>query len=241
MAGWLKVSDRQLSGEQLIKHDTDGINIDAMIDFVRGLELLRGEVMHRPKYLPSGGNFLIGARVFDLCDPEVREFDLPIVAEQYILGLDIAVNDPFRVSVLECIRDGTNNVEGVGNLDRHRLHGFPKIETMYIFHHVVGEPVGGVTVIVDGDDVGMIEFRKGLRLSFIAIQEHRVVGDRTVDDFEGDIAVQRRLPRLVDRSHTASAYDPADIQLRKVGIEGSQGFSILDLKIGVVVVQSEFQ
>jgi hypothetical protein len=74
----------------------------------------------------------------------------------------------------------------------------------------------GLTEVVDGDDVGMIEGREGVGLFFEAQGEFRVEGAFGSEEFEGDDPVEGALACLVDDAHAAPAEAGEDFEVREV-------------------------
>src|SRR5262249_24907728 len=62
----------------------------------------------------------------------------------------------------------------------------------------------------DGDDVGVVQARRGLRLAVKALQVRRAGQARLGQDLEGDVPAERLLHRLVDDAHAAPADLPQD-------------------------------
>ena len=61
-------------------------------------------------------------------------------------------------------------------------------------------------VVVNGDDVGVAEFRRGARFFLEAFDELSVFGDGWRKNLERDDAVERNLASAVDCAHAALPY-----------------------------------
>ena len=127
-------------------------------------------------------------------EPEVGDADDAVLVEEQVRGLDVAVQDPARVRVLERGRDVAADARGLRHRevrvlveDRAEAAAFEQLE-----HHerdVVLAPV------VDGDDVRMVQRRRDLGFGAEAAQERGVLGERGVQDLDRDAAPQAGCPR----------------------------------------------
>ncbi len=71
-----------------------------------------------------------------------------------------------------------------------------------------------LTVIMNLHDVRMVERSDQLRLGTETCEQFPITGVDGPDHFNGDEAVQRRLPRLVDHAHSAASNEFQDLEAR---------------------------
>ena len=69
--------------------------------------------------------------------------------------------------------------------------------------------------MMNDEDVRMIECTRGLRFLFEAIKSIRVLGQRSGQNFDCDVAVQLRIPRPVHLAHAAGADFLSDAIVRE--------------------------
>ena len=101
--------------------------------------------------------------------------------------------------------------------DRHRCSGLdrpspqPPLEILALdVAHGDEEIAVDLAGLVDGQDVGVIDGRRHLRLAQEARLGFRVGAELRGDDLEGDLATEAGLLGKVDDAHTASAEDGLD-------------------------------
>ena len=102
---------RRVTGNHFVKHNAQAKNVSAFINRFAP-RLLRRHIAHGPqhlagfgdvfdcRHLASSGN---RSRFSELHESEVQHFDVAIRSEHHICGLDIAMNDPFLMCVLNCM------------------------------------------------------------------------------------------------------------------------------------------
>ena len=134
---------------------------------------------------------------------EVGDLDRPVILHQYILRLDVPMDDMFFM----CQRDGAgqlhHDVDRLIEVKRSALSDqlFERASP-HILHDDVMSALAFAD-IVDIDDVGMGKLAGGAGLSLKAQQRHRIVRQLSTQDLDGDLPVQDRIDRLVNVSHPA--------------------------------------
>jgi hypothetical protein len=124
--------------------------------------------------------------------------------------LDVAVDDPVpvceteRLEHLERVRDRLADGERTSGEDE--LLQAPALDD---FHGDVVRPLG-LTAVVDRDDVGMREPRRGLCLAAEPLDEELVVRVTVVQDLDGDAAPELLVLGQIDVRHAARAELPED-------------------------------
>ena len=104
--------ERRPSGERFVRNARERVLVGSAVDLLPGY-LLRRHVVDRPEQLPGLGK--AAGRPGALRDAEVREVDVILRTDQDVARLDIAMDKPALVRLIECVRDGTE--------ERHRTLG----------------------------------------------------------------------------------------------------------------------
>ena len=111
------------------------------------------------------------------------------------------MDDPAGVRVLE---RGEGLVEHRGRLGRReraaRVEDLAHGTAVHVLHDHVVDAVDGAPV-EDGDDVRVVQGRRGARLAAEAVDEPRVGGERPVEDLDRDLAVEHGVVAEVDLAH----------------------------------------
>ena len=126
--------------------------------------------------------------------PEIGEFGEPgpcrrLGEHHHVLGLDVAVDHPARVRVLQGLAECDPDASDVAVGDRARMHqlrkGSPPNELRNQVHVVL---VGGK--LIDGDDARVIQPGSGARLPFDALAGPAVARNR----LHGHLALELLVP-----------------------------------------------
>ena len=137
-------------------------------------------------------------------ETEVGDAHDAVLVEQQVRGLDVAVQHVARVRVLERRRDVAADARRLRDREQralveHRPQAAALEQLEHHERHVVVAPV------VDGDDVGVVQRRRELRLGPEAAQERGVVGERGVQHLDRDPAAQPLVLGDVDATARAGA------------------------------------
>ncbi len=198
--------ERLLADEHLVHHDADGVDVAPGVrDPAR--DEFGGEVRDRAEQrLPAGGRRARGPG-----EAEVADLDPAVVGEQYVLGLQVAVDDAGLVG-----RDQTGE---------HRLHDVDRLlgseapvlaqqvakgDALQVLHDEVGE-ARVLSLVEDVDHVGVREPGGAPRLLDEAVPEGLVVREMGVHDLDRDAALEAQIGREVDRGHAAAGDARADL------------------------------
>ena len=139
-------------------------------------------------------------QVPQLGQAKVGNFHAALPVEEDVLGLDVAMYDALVVSVLEGVAHLCHDADIWSSLSGTGLHQLPQVLAGHELHHEVAEP-SGLAKVVDSDDIRVIEPGQGTRLAAEALGESRVASNFWRQHLDGHQAVERGLPRPVDRSH----------------------------------------
>src|SRR6478672_10229676 len=205
----------RLSGEHLVEHAAEAVDVAPAIDARIGHALLRTHVGRSAERDTGTRELLVSECAGGTGDPEVCDQGLAIL-EENVLRLDVAVDDAVAVRVVERARYFTGDAERV--LDRQlplaiesRTKGF----AFDVRHDVEQLAVSGAG-IVNGKDVRMREMRDELDLPLEALGAHREA-DVVAHDFHRDPAIVLEIARQVHGSHRAVAELALDL------VTGSDG------------------
>ncbi len=99
-------AQRQFPGQHLVEYDPQGIDVGPVVDLERLLHLLGGHVAQRADHLLGAGERGVRRhRPQELGEAEVGDLDVAPAVEKDVLRLDIPVDDPLIVGVLERFAD----------------------------------------------------------------------------------------------------------------------------------------
>ena len=136
--------------------------------------------------------------------PKSRILAWPLLGDEDVCGLDVAVNDSLGVGGSECVGDFDSPVEHV--IQWQGLAGDAMLQrgAFHVFH---GDERLAVLIadFVDGADVGMIQCGRCSRLSSKAFESLRVLGHVFGKKFERDKTTEGGILRFVDDTHAAAA------------------------------------
>src|SRR2546428_520100 len=188
------------AGEQLVEHDTDGVEVRSLVDGCT-LCLLGGQVLSGADDRARLGHLA------DACtrDPEVRHLQSPLTVDQHVVRLDVAVDDavavrePNRSEDLARVVDREVDRRGAAR-DDQLLQRAP-VEVLH--RDVVGAL--RLAAVVDRNDVRVREAGRVLRLAAEALDELIVAGMAVVEDLDRDAPAEHLVLSEVNVRHTARA------------------------------------
>jgi hypothetical protein len=161
--------------------------------------LLRAHVRRRAQGEPGCGEPRFVGRDGD---PEVGQHRVAVLLEQDVLGLDVAVDDPAPVGMLQPGRHPGDDAEG--RLDRQldlALEAVAQGLPLHVRHRVVHDAVGHARV-EDREDVRVGEAGGEADLAQEAVRAEGGCELRA-HDLEGNEAVVPEVPGEVDGGHAA--------------------------------------
>jgi hypothetical protein len=118
------------------------------------------------------------------------------------------------MGVLQRLTDCGNDCQCLLWLQFSIAQHVAKVHSVDELHHQEIQS-SGLAEVVDGDDMRMVELRKQLRLTCEAPGEAGIVFPLRSEDLDGDQAVERFLPRLVNDPHAAPTEAFDDLELRE--------------------------
>ena len=196
------------AGEQLVEHDTGGVDVGAGVGAAVH-DQLRGEVGDGPDQDASGRRVL-GVGADRLGEAEVGHLDPAVVGDQHVLGLDVTVDEARPVGGGQCGQHGLEERERPGG--RHRALLADHVAQRVPGDQLHGEVDGAVllALVVDRHHVRVREPGGGPGLADEPGRELLVVAHPRVHDLDRDRAVQADVGGLVDAGHAAAGDARAD-------------------------------
>jgi hypothetical protein len=158
----------------------------------------------------------IGRRGFQECgDPEVNENNAPrFLLDAYVRRPEVPMDDPFPVRGRECVGDGCEDATCFSDLQA--ATPFEKVlqtAALHVLHDDIGGTSGKSPDSVNGDDVGMVNRCRRLRLAFETKAHHLIGRYVLTQELHGDEAVEWPLFREEDSGDRAFPDQTADLQL----------------------------
>ena len=211
--GRARAGERAAAGEHLVEHRPQREDVRPVVGHL-ALGLLGGQVAdradHRPGVRGPGG----GRRAAEVArageqrvlpgEAEVEDLDAPVVQEEEVLGLDVAVDDALVVRGGQALRHARRVLGGLAHADRPlaqpRAH---RLALEQLRHHE--EPIALLAGVVDRDDVGVRERRHRLRLGLEAGERVGVIGEVLGQDLDRHVALEAGVAGAVDLPHPAGA------------------------------------
>ena len=204
--------ERQPPGHHLEPQRAQAVLVGATVHRVAA-DLL-GRHVTRRAHGQSGLGDALRFRPGAPCDAEVRQHRRVVVAEQHVVGLDVAMHDAQRMRRVQCRRQLRQHVQAFAQAQPGR-EPVGQAAVAEVLHADVVALVGGDHVI-DGDDVGVAQPGEGMRLVDEALRQFAVAGDRAVEQLQRDRALQRALGRQVDDRHAAAPEFADELVARKI-------------------------
>ena len=200
--------------EHLVEDDPRRVDVRPGVDDL-GERLLRREVLGRPEdhaRLREGRRAGAAAPrhgLRDLGDPEVEDLHdvgLTVALDEHdVVGLEIAVDDPGAVRVLEAAQDLAG--DGERALLRQRA-GLDDVRERLAREELHGEEelaLAGAAEVRDGDDVRVLQAARRLGLALEAARELVLAAQLRQQDLDGEILAHHRVLGAIDGAHAAHA------------------------------------
>ena len=193
----------------LEEQDTEGEEIAPLVDRAAG-RLLGGHVVRRPEDAPLlRGKGLVPAAcglAAQLRDAEIEDLDAIFLAEDHVLGLEIAVDDARLVGLGEAPRERPPDAQHL------RDRQAPRVPRQHVaqrgsLHELHGQKDAPVDLadLVDGRDVLV---GRGGRTARLAEEPRAPLSrghDLPLEHLERDAPAQRGVVRRVDSAHAPSS------------------------------------
>jgi len=137
-------------------------------------------------------------------EPEVENLRLTSIRHEDVCGLDVPVDDSFRVGGIQSIGNLDAQIEH--RLDLHRLatDSVPQCLPLQQFHGDEASSIGLVD-LVDRADVRVVQRGRSLGFPLEAAEGLRVVGNFVGKELQGHVATELQVFRLVYDTHAPAA------------------------------------
>ena len=213
--------ERRAAGQEVIERAAQAVDVGPDVG-TRGVEdLLGGDEVGGAEGLPFRGqaavDLLLAGR---LGQAEVEHLDrrlVPLAGEHQVARLDVAVDEPFLVGVLEPEGRLVDEVAGVSHRQRPLgLDHLGQVETFDVLHReddALAQPDGGVR----RDDVRVAELGDGPDLAEEAFEHPGAFHDLPPHHLEHLVAAHQLVVGQVDHAHAAPAEFPLDLVIGVVG------------------------
>ena len=188
-----------LSGEHLVEHDAERVDVAAGIRHAARDEL-GGEVRDRAEQLGTRR----GVRRRRARQSEVADLDPAVFGEQHVLGLHVAVDDPGAMRRSKAREDRVHDRDRLRQGETLLLaEQFAQGDAGQVLHDEIRH-VAVLPLVEDVDDVRVGEARSGPRLLDEPALEHGVVAQVSVHHLECDAPLEAQIGRDIHGRHAAA-------------------------------------
>ena len=201
-------AERDLARQHLEQQHAQRIDIRAVIDLDLPLALLGGHVVRGSHDRPGArlvADLLIGQRQFR--EAEVEHLDevaarAAVVAQEDVLGLEVAVDDPLLVRRVERVRDlAGDGKRGRGVQPVFAPQPIGQRLALQVLHHEVEFAVRRVAEVGDIDDVLVTDLVDRFCFGHEARHHVGVLGELRVDGLHRHLLANHGVLRQVDDPH----------------------------------------
>ena len=190
----------RVAGEHLVHDHAQRVEVGAEVD-PAALGLLGGDIVHRAQGFPGEGGLGGGHPG----NAEVGHLDAAVLEDHDVVGLDVPVDNPAAVGMLQCLGDLGGKVQR-----------FPPVEHALLLHVLLqGDAVDELHDdivhivrmghVIDIDDIGMREHGDGLGLGMEAAAKLCILRQLVLEDLDGHQPVEPVTPRLIHHGHAAGS------------------------------------
>ena len=214
-AGHRRCLERQLADQHLVGNDPEAVEVRAAVDLPVARGLLGTHVVRRPDGHAGRGERRSSRRGGEgLGDPEVGDDDPAAAAlQQDVVRLHVPVDDSERVRGAEGVgRFHHDAARFLGRKAPAALQLRPQPLAFHVRHDEVDEAVGALADRMDGDDVGMRQTRRRLRLTQKAGADLFTEGELRGQHLDRHAPFEPLVAGVVHHPHAA----PADLSLERV-------------------------
>ena len=195
-----------VAGQHFVEQHPEAVKIGAGIDFLAA-NLFWTHIARSAQRQAGAGHDGAGAESFG--DAKVGQHRRAVFPEQDILRFDVAVDDAASVGVMQGIGNRPSDVQSFGQRQTGADALLQGIARQVLHRQIVGLLIGGD--VIDGDDVRIAELGNDPAFAKKTLSEFLIGGEDRLDDFQGDMAVQRLLHGEVNYRHAALAEFALDL------------------------------
>src|ERR1022692_3558514 len=153
------------------------------------------------------------SRLRQLRQPEIENLRHSTSGYEDVRWFDVPMDDPFRVSSVQRIRDLDSERQDQLGLQRATRHSLLERRPFQILHDDEGLPLL-LPDFMNRADIGMVQCGRGLRFSLEASQCLRVSGDLFRQELQGNKTMEDYVLSLIDHAHPATAQLLDDLVVR---------------------------
>src|SRR5205823_4519202 len=200
-----------MAAYHLIKDCPEAVDIGAGVAAFAS-DLLRGHVIRsahgRLKAAKSQA-----ARAVHLGDSKIHDADRAVVGDHYVVGFQIAMNDPVIVKIVQRFGDAAGDSKGIpGGHGPDGAHELAKRLALEIFHDDVGAAsLFGIDGL-DAQNIGMIESAANFLFPLKAVEETGVAFEFHERNFKRHGAVVLEIFGPENRGHAAAGDQVFDLK-----------------------------
>ena len=145
-------------------------------------------------------------------NPKVGQHDPSIRMHEHVGGLDISVNDPTGMGIVERRRHLLDKLHRLGQGQGSLLFEPGRERALGKIGHDEVRQVAGLAKLMDGHNIGVLQGSSGIGLALEASQEELpglwIAGQFAMDDLDGDIAMRAFLAGEEDGAKAADTQRP---------------------------------
>ena len=155
-------------------------------------------------------------RGYELGQAEVEDLDEPVLRDHQVLGLQIPMDDPGRVSLRQRVGGLRPNREKTLRGERARRQELAQRLSVHELHR---DPRTGVRPadVIDRDDVRMVQGRGRARLLLEPREPIRIRGELFGQHLDRHLAAEPCVARPIDLSHSSGAERGDDFKRAQAG------------------------
>ena len=143
---------------------------------------------------------------------EVGDLHLALLVQQNIFRLDVPVDDPLAVRVLQRVANLRHDGQNLPGGQTVGLQHLPQTHAVHKLHQEVIK-LARLTQVIHIHDVWVVQSGQGARFTSKSLGEGRVAGELRRQNLQRDQPVQASLARPVNRTHAAGAQQAKNLEL----------------------------
>jgi hypothetical protein len=140
----------------------------------------------------------------DLSQAEVEHFCQSAPGDKNVGGLNITVNNPFAMSIVERIRDRNGDFKQLVDIERPSDDQVSQGLTIEELHRNK-RLIVVLADLIDGTDIGVVQGGRGLGFTLEPVQCLAIAGKFFWQELQRDKAMQSCVFGLIDHAHPATA------------------------------------
>ena len=205
----------RLSGQCFVEHHTDTPDVGARVEMLEP-QLLGGHVLDRAAHDAGPDHLLDAERIAHEGQSEVEHLHVAVIAQHDVIGLDVAVDDAGRLGRGQRACHLREDVDDLADVESALRHPLAKRDA---FHELGGDErmIVDLSDLVDGENVRMVERRRGLRFMGQAIAMLATRHDVAAEYLQRHGAPKLGVSREIDLPHATRADGREDLVATEPG------------------------